>query len=34
VFSVSVSAVADSVQAAEDEVRAVMTQQLDRLPPR
>jgi hypothetical protein len=34
VFSVSVTAVADSVDAAEDEVRAVLDAQLDRLPPK
>jgi hypothetical protein len=33
VFSVGVTAVAGSVDAAEDEVRAVLTEQLDRLPP-
>jgi hypothetical protein len=33
VFSVSVTAVADSVDTAEEEVRAVLDQQLDRLPP-
>ena len=33
VFSVSVTAVADSMEAAEDEVRAVLAEQLDRLPP-
>ena len=32
-FSVSVTAVADAVDAAEDEVRAVLAEQLDRLPP-
>jgi hypothetical protein len=32
-FSVSATAVADSVDAAEQEVRAVLTAQLDRLPP-
>jgi hypothetical protein len=32
-FSVSVTAVAESVDAAEDEVRAVLAEQLDRLPP-
>jgi hypothetical protein len=32
-FSVSVTAVAESVDAAEEEVRAVLTEQLDRLPP-
>lgn len=34
VFSVGVTAVAGSVEAAEEEVRAVLTEQLDRLPPR
>jgi hypothetical protein len=34
VFSVSVTAVADSVEAAEHEVRSVMALQIDRLPPR
>ena len=34
VFSVGVTAVAASVTAAEDEVRAVLAEQLDRLPPR
>jgi hypothetical protein len=34
VFSVSVTAVADSVEAAEAEVRSVMAQQIGRLPPR
>jgi hypothetical protein len=34
VFSVGVTAVAASVEAAEDEVRAVLAEQLDRLPPR
>ncbi|SOD93043.1 DUF7373 family lipoprotein [Blastococcus haudaquaticus] len=34
VFSVGVTAVAPSVDVAEDEVRAVLTEQLDRLPPR
>jgi hypothetical protein len=34
VFSVSVTAVADSVSEAEDEVRALLPQQLERLPPR
>jgi hypothetical protein len=33
VFSVGVTAVADSVQAAEDEVRTVLELQLERLPP-
>jgi hypothetical protein len=33
VFSVSVTAVADSVDAAVEEVRAVLDQQLGRLPP-
>jgi hypothetical protein len=33
VFSVAVSAVGDSVSGAEDEVGAVMREQLDRLPP-
>jgi hypothetical protein len=33
VFSVSVTSVADSVDAAEEEVRAVLAEQLDRLPP-
>jgi hypothetical protein len=33
VFSVSVTAVADSMDAAEEEVRAVLGEQLDRLPP-
>jgi hypothetical protein len=33
VFSVGVTAVADSVDAAEEEVRAVLAAQLDRLPP-
>jgi hypothetical protein len=33
-FSVSATAVADSVDAAEEEVRAVLAAQLDRLPPR
>jgi hypothetical protein len=33
VFSVSVSAVGDSVDVAEDEVRSVLLGQLDRLPP-
>jgi hypothetical protein len=33
VFSVSVTAVADSVDAAEEEVRAVLGRQLERLPP-
>jgi hypothetical protein len=32
-FSVSVTVVADSLDAAEEEVRAVVEQQLDRLPP-
>lgn len=32
-FSVSVSAVADSLDAATDEIGAVVTEQLDRLPP-
>jgi hypothetical protein len=32
-FSVSVTSVADSLGAAEDEVRAVIEEQLDRLPP-
>ena len=32
-FSVSVTSVADSLRAAEDEVRAVVEEQLDRLPP-
>lgn len=32
-FSVSVTSVADSLEAAEDEVRAVIEEQLDRLPP-
>jgi hypothetical protein len=32
-FSVSVTAVAESVDAAEDEVRAVLASQLERLPP-
>ena len=34
VFSVGVTAVAASVDVAEDEVRAVLIEQLDRLPPR
>jgi hypothetical protein len=34
VFSVSATAVTDSVEAAEEEVRAVLAAQLDRLPPR
>jgi hypothetical protein len=34
VFSVSATAVTDSVDAAEAEVHAVLTAQLDRLPPR
>ncbi|TQN41812.1 hypothetical protein FHU33_1196 [Blastococcus colisei] len=34
VFSVGVTAVAGSVDAAEEEVRAVLAEQLDRLPPR
>lgn len=34
VFSVGVTAVASSVEAAEEEVRAVLAEQLDRLPPR
>jgi hypothetical protein len=34
VFSVGVTAVAGSVEDAEDEVRAVLAEQLDRLPPR
>ena len=34
VFSVSVTAVADSVDAAEEEVRTVLDAQLDRLPPK
>jgi hypothetical protein len=34
VFSVSVTALAPSRAAAEEEVRAVLEQQLDRLPPR
>lgn len=34
VFSVGVTAVAGSVEEAEDEVRAVLAEQLDRLPPR
>jgi hypothetical protein len=33
VFSVSATAVADSIDAAEEEVRAVLTAQLERLPP-
>jgi hypothetical protein len=33
VFSVSVTSVSDSVDAAEEEVRAVLEEQLDRLPP-
>jgi hypothetical protein len=33
-FSVGVTAVAGSVEEAEDEVRAVLAEQLDRLPPR
>jgi len=33
VFSVAVTAVAESMDAAEDEVRAVLGEQLDRLPP-
>ena len=33
VFSVSVTAVGDSLDAAEEEVRAVLDEQLDRLPP-
>jgi hypothetical protein len=33
VFSVSATAVTDSVEAAEEEVRAVLAAQLDRLPP-
>lgn len=33
VFSVSVSSVSDSVEAAEEEVRIVLRHQLDRLPP-
>jgi hypothetical protein len=33
VFSVSVSAVSDSIDAAEEEVRSVLDDQLDRLPP-
>jgi hypothetical protein len=32
-FSVSVTAVAESVEAAQEEVRAVLEEQLDRLPP-
>ena len=34
VFSVSVTAISDSVDAAEEEVRRVLEAQLDRLPPR
>ena len=34
VFSISVTSVSDSVDAAEEEVRAVLAEQLDRLPPR
>jgi hypothetical protein len=34
VFSVGVTSVAGSVEEAEDEVRAVLAEQLDRLPPR
>jgi hypothetical protein len=34
VFSVSATAVTDSVEAAEEEARAVLAAQLDRLPPR
>jgi hypothetical protein len=34
VFSVSASAVTDSVDAAEEEVHAVLTAQLELLPPR
>jgi hypothetical protein len=34
VFSVAVTAVAESVDVAEDEVRAVLAEQLERLPPR
>jgi hypothetical protein len=34
VFSVSATSVTDSVDAAEEEVRAVLTAQLERLPPR
>jgi hypothetical protein len=33
VFSVGVTAIADSVDAAEEEVRAVVAQQIERLPP-
>ena len=33
-FSVSVTAVADSVEAARAEVRELLPEQLDRLPPR
>jgi hypothetical protein len=33
-FSVAVTAVAGSIGAAEDEVRAVLAEQLERLPPR
>jgi hypothetical protein len=33
VFSVSVTAIADSVDAAEEEVREVLADQLDLLPP-
>jgi hypothetical protein len=33
VFSVSVTSVSDSVDAAEEEIRAVLADQLDRLPP-
>lgn len=33
-FSVGVTAVAGSVEAAEEEIRAVLAEQLDRLPPR
>lgn len=33
VFSVGVTAIADSVDAAEEEMRAVVTAQIDRLPP-
>ena len=33
VFSVGVTAIADSLDAAEEEMRAVVTRQLDRLPP-
>jgi hypothetical protein len=32
-FSVSVTSVADSLAAAEEEVRGVVQEQLDRLPP-